>query len=185
MKKHSNKEVVALFEEYTGKPSSYRKLEKFLKEKGLFYEFEIGKWYKGVRDALLYCKTSGESVHLRAYGFNYAGKWDNSPTINTSGKGWVEATHKEVEEALIREWEKKCNYKNNIQIKFDNQAYPMTLDIDFSKDKYEYDMDEDILQIGGMYIYQQGEFATVIKEAKEMTIHQIQKELGYDIKIVK
>lgn len=76
---------------------------------------EVGKWYKTILtnddSKPLYCVTKVERHDFHAYGFDYYGAWVNDEyfgCINSSEiKERVPATDKEVEEALIKEAERR------------------------------------------------------------------------------
>jgi len=191
MKKYTEEGVVELFEEYLEwkvKGQYYGKMSHpnfFLKEKGLIKDnLEVGKWYWLDNDkCFLYFYTS-KSV---TYGFNIAGRW--SDTLSECDKisgNEIEATKEEVEEALIKE-AKKRGFKEGVVV------YSLLRVRKIKVDRFHsFGMSgNSLVRYGGIdgdgmtIIFKDGKWAEIVEEeAKERTIEQLQKELGYKIKIV-
>ena len=88
-----------------------------------------------------------------------------------------QATKKEIETGLI-EMAKKMGFKEGVKYKLPLSNLTQTA-ID-NRITFSYNC----LYISGWTIFQKGKWATIITDSKEMTIEEIQKELGYKIKIV-
>lgn len=157
-----------------------------LKQKGLIKkEFEVGKWYKYSNG--LFCISEIKRVGLRGYGF-YAEDWrkyDYMQKNSIYGMQLTEATHQEVETALIKE-AKKRGFKEGVEHSCCNEG-----------SKY---ICKGVLMIGwgsregAIYfnksdglIFADGKWATIIEEpkVKEMTMSEVNEKLGYEVKIVK
>jgi len=107
------------------------------------------------------------------YGINN-GSWSN--TINMSAiETWELMTIEEVETALIAE-AKKRGFKEGVRFK-GVEGVDMNLSIEIGKGKGINGIDS--------YIFYNGEWATIEEPTKEMTVQELEKELGYKIKIVK
>ena len=146
-------------------------------------KFEIGKWYRGAH--WLFCYVGGSCRDAEYYGF-YQGEWGDSTNGCASFIGLTEATDKEVEEALIAEAKKRgFSLKEGLDIK--GVRYKDTTTIDSS---FVYEKNPNYLWIDenkngyAVDIFKDGKWATIIDQPKEMTIEEIQKELGCKIKIV-
>ena len=133
---------------------------------------EVGKWYTD-NNGILYCLVSIDDTPYNCsyYGF-YGGYWLRQQS-HCNFKGLIEATRKQVETALIAEWE-----KNNKS--FENYAYhePNCLK-EYSNVLFGWGDDEEIIEL-----FNNSKWATIEEPTKEMTIEEIQKELGCKIKIV-
>ena len=155
----------------------------FLKEKGLIKEeFEVGRWYK--LNGHLRC-YSDKHNH---YGF-YDSEWDGRQSVLNYVNKWTLATDKEVETALIKEAKKRFNVNNKIEY-FIGNSKEQTIG---HLNKFIYHPSDDELLIrggckgtnSGLVIYRKGKWATIIEEpkVKEMTMQEVNKALGYEIKI--
>ena len=122
------------------------------------------------------------------YGIDYAGNWFSEET------GWTyigvdcdfdrPATHEEIESALKKEAIKR-GFVEGVEIKellghnegsFNiNPKIAMTSKIEYFAER---------VFIGDLLIFIEGKWAEIIDQPKEMTVEQIQKELGHKIKIV-
>jgi hypothetical protein len=102
--------------------------EAFKKEKGLIEQFEVGKWYK--------CINTKALVHYQEdnyYGFDNNGNWGDNILMLKNYSYWNEATPQEVEEALIKEWERQGGREglrnveplNGTVMSFDGIRYPL------------------------------------------------------------
>ena len=144
-------------------------------------KLEVGKWYKRGHRYLICYKGNG-----RGYGFfdgSYGGAWAFSEYTKTKTKN-IEATKEEVEEALIKE-AKKRGFKKGVTIDKSNLDYPFKKIWIISSNHYFFDITDNTLMIGSDYIFNNGKWAEIIPEAKEMTVEEISKELGYEVKVVK
>lgn len=150
-------------------------------------KLEVGKWYKGdlghlyFLDKIVKCPYN---PHL-SYGFDLCGEWSENTAISLNhpqGSKYTEATDKEVEEALINE-AKKRGYKNG------NHAC-LTVYVTCKNIKenaffyYNGSLWEGNSE-GNNCIFRDGKWAEIIEAPeKELTKEQVEKELGYKIKIV-
>jgi hypothetical protein len=78
--------------------------EKFIEDK--FPSLEVGKWYKGAGGSLVFV----ESIQVYAftgYGFSAINGWRDSVEYWDTKSFTTEATHEEVEAALIKEAERR------------------------------------------------------------------------------
>jgi len=127
------------------------------KEVPELFRYEKNKWYKGCNVIGFYKGDSGN------YGINN-GSWSN--TINMSAiETWELMTIEEVETALIAE-AKKRGFKEGVNIQPDFNVWTHYL--------------------GGKCIFSDGKWAEIIEEApQEITMSELEKELGRKIKIVK
>lgn len=151
---------------------------------------EKGKWYWSDKKARINKSYLFNYQGDKSYGFCWEKDWCNDLcTILTSDI--VPSTNKEVEEMLINE-AKKRGFKNGVKIDATN--------IDFyqgsKNDMLIINDTKIIFEDGKLVFYNQkegwntgvfskGKWATIIEQAKEMTVSDISKELGYEVKIVK
>lgn len=166
--------------------------ESKLKEKGLIKEeLEVGKWYKySDSEGHLFCITKVETDGVEVYGFNSWGNWIDEGMY--SSKNLIPATDQEVNDALIKE-AKNRGFKEGVIVDKSNLNHfvnnnPHVLHREYS-DLFEYRAAgknyRDVLFCCGTCIFEDGKWAEIIEEKKERTIEQIEKELGYLVKIVK
>ena len=192
MKNHTTKEVNELLDEYyqylrtiTWGEFTESTIEQFKKDKGLLPTLEVGKWYKSEMGSLFSPYDNLKS----GYGFSWIdNSWQSNIYIN---EGWTEATHEEVEQALTAETIKK-GFKEGVRVKyfFNGSGLNKTANLDsYDMRKITHHIDPNTglysLWLGDKCVMRDGKWATIIEDKKEMTIDEIQKELGYDIKIVK
>lgn len=156
--KELDKEQLETIEEVlkkSGNITNYR--DRFIKKGLLKEEFEVGEWYKYGTDLLVW--NRGDST----YGFNSLNNWGDDYLFSCqSGR---KATSQEVEEALIKEV-KKRGFEEGVSVRvkgdwmFEGTASNHLLNHPtFSfKDGY--------LNFGGMYIFKNGKWATIISEEK-------------------
>ena len=174
--KETREYVRGLFEEYGEKyllASTYHTINQFLKDHNLLDELEVGRWYKFTdngHDAdiekFLVCYNGHEG-----YGFNRDGEWgddlgrayfrDNHATL---------ATPSEVETALIAEAKKQNHIYDNYR--WDGESLYAWNDSHPNR----------CCEVGKT-LFELGLWAEPKDE--EMTLKQVCKELGREIKIVK
>ena len=120
------------------------------------------------------------------FGFNSDGEWaedDNKIWGDISFDIHRSATDEEVEQALKKE-AKKRGFKKGAYMVHNKEEYPDQQEpILIENNKFE-------LIVGGFCvfgweIFSNGKWATIIEDKKEMTVSDIEKELGYSVKIVK
>lgn len=199
MKKYTTEEVNGLLDELLNiKPNdvevytiiSKTKLERFKKDKGLLPTLEVGKWYKARNGTIFFLKEfSNTDKSFTVYGFDYEGEWmDSLMGFIGIDIDSVEATNQEVETALIAE-AKKRGFKEGVKVKCAYKGSVVTLKYD-TPSFYIYSNGDTHLHQSATFgkscfYFCNGKWATIIEDKKEMTFDQIQKELGYEIKIVK
>ena len=151
---------------------------KSMKSLGLIKEeFEVGKWYKGSSDIIGFYES-----RYGNYGIGYKGEWSNDVTIDDF-IFWTPATDKEVETALIKE-AKKRGFKEGVKFEVTRDGRINTLD----SNNFVY---ENVIGVGmclatsNYWFFNKGKWATIIEEpkVKEMTMQEVNKALGYEIKI--
>jgi len=151
---------------YYAKDNIYKgkTFEELLKEEGLIKEeFEVGKYYWIINGWICYQGEGRISygVHVKEWGTN----------LHKTG-GCNPMTEKEVIDALIKEWEK--NNHGFINYRFCNgllQGTNRCLDVS-SRTNWK-------------TLFNSGKWAEIIPEKKELTIEEIEKELGHSVKIIK
>jgi len=180
--KYTEKEVVELFNEYHKWTHLVTNVNEFLKEKGLIKEeFEVGKWYKHTannHEGLVFCVNKNK--YVGGYGFNSSGFWEDCISFS---KDWLTpATDKEFETALIKE-AKKRGFKEGVKFLSARDGDIRTATNEF----YSFDNwnKYTTLQLDTAWIFKGGKWATIIEEpkVKEMTMQEVNKALGYEIKI--
>lgn len=160
------------------------KLDEILKPK-----FEVGKWYK---HKIKYGKGIAAIVNFQgynnfAYGLNLGGDWTTefSGSHSSWNDGTVEqTTPKEVEEALIKEAEKR-GFKEGVKVDrsmFKNMELPVSIyDEDFTplSNEFSFLEKDNTLRIDGYGIFYNGKWAEIVKTktideiAREFSIFQI------------
>ena len=198
--KYTKEEVVELFNEFDKElpnTSKYKFItNNFLKEKGLIKEeFEVGKWYKSKNHNITACYVDEHNN----YGVSF-GVWKDAMILNYF-EAWTLATDKEVEAALIKEAKKRgfkkgvnyisCtlgDFKTNIEggkegVKYNcNNVMGRKDEVLCGKVIFDYDYNGLFCSSNG-WIFEDGKWATIIEEPKEMTMAEVNKALGYEIKI--
>ena len=125
--------------------------------------------------------TSNNNLKYEYYGFNVSGCWQIEDYYHHDKDVLTEATEQEVKEALIAE-AKRRGFKVGVKVKC------LFRDKEVELDMINFRSSDGGVLYGGCgvpRIFYDGKWATIIEEPKEMTVEQISKELGYDIKIVK
>ena len=112
---YSKEEVVELLKEFQGGYFAEYQMDRFFKEKGLIEQFEVGKWYKGKNFYdFIGCITAMDDEDFRYYGLNVNEHWKDDDFYTFKEANLIEATPKEVEEALIKE-AKKRGFKKGVE----------------------------------------------------------------------
>ena len=160
-------------------------------------ELEKGVWYKCLRKIesdnhksvafLCYQGEYNGTVHPDnkgwGYGFNYRGEW-NEETILFER---VKATKEEREPLLIAEAKKRGLVEGvEVECSLDNESYKINKNYGYMY-QIEHDdfwFEDECGKYEAVRIYSNGKWATPIT-SEEMTVAQIEKELGRKIKIVK
>ena len=149
-------------------------------------ELEIGKWYKypDIENWKLFV-TDNTRGKEKGVGINCTGEWmDGWSTLGENELvKLVLCTDQALEQALIKE-AKKRGFKKGAYMVHNKEKYPDQQEpILIENNKFE-------LIVGGFCvfgweIFSNGKWATIIEDKKEMTVSDIEKELGYSVKIVK
>ena len=148
-------------------------------------KFEVGKWYKDTDDGYICCCQEHDNYDLIGYGVELIyGELIWFETVYVRKESAILATEQEVREVLIKEAEKK-GFKKGVRIKehADGNVGDISLSIDY--DDFVFLKQENQLEMDCAIIFDNGKWAEIIDEPKEMTVSEIAKELGYKVKIVK
>ena len=146
-------------------------------------ELEVGKWYN-YNNCLINYQGLNTMGFFIGYGFIH-GVWEDldDKGIGRCAQEWIIATNEEIEQALKKE-AKKRGFKKGAYMVHNKEKYPDQQEpILIENNKFE-------LIVGGFCvfgweIFSNGKWATIIEDKKEMTVSDIEKELGYSVKIVK
>jgi hypothetical protein len=149
--------------------------EKFIEDK--FPSLEVGKWYKGVYGSLVFVE-SVQDYKFTGYGFDHVNGWENSDEEWVVSCFKTEATHEEVEAALIKEAERRGVWQVPINDVFGDK---MLRDAFFSG----YSSDKNNLWSKYGKVFENGKWATPIVQDPtkeklselEDTIKKAQKEI--------
>lgn len=135
-------------------------------------KFEVGKWYKYIKDSKRRFKVLELTSDYRAIavGWDISGKWFDDKYNKWDLIDCVEMTSKEVEEHLIAEAKKK--YKNGDVI-----LSPITFQKIATNGEFKYLVDNDSIVCSHVTLYQKGVWSEVIKEDKIF----LDKEQKYEI----
>ena len=138
-------------------------------------KFEVGKWYKINNEdgkALFHLSDIRHDETFKGYGFDYINDWNNSEIANWGNineTGWTLATHKEVEEALIKE-AKNRGFKEGVKVlRSDkllsaNETSSAPNEVYIMNNKYSYNAELNTLKIDGRVIFGTGEWAEIVKD---------------------
>jgi hypothetical protein len=136
----------------------------------------VGNWYRYAdSENILLCLQKENNNSVNGFGFDSESNWCKSRSWITTGL--IPTTDKEVAIALFAE-AKKRGYKEGVKIEFFSTEEQQIIGSDsiryFKRKVY----------IEGCCVFDNGKWATIIPPIKEMTLEQVQKELGYEIKIM-
>ena len=151
-------------------------------------KLEAGKWYKhfdsDCKEFLFCFNEFGD----KNYGFNKVGKWSNKLNVYEKySNKYIKATTKEVESMLIKEAEKRGLIEGVKINKLDNYYYGVLNTMIIGKPKLELYGDILVTQSTNGYntaLMKDGKWATIVETPKEMTLEEIEKQLGHKVKIV-
>jgi len=137
-----------------------------------------GNWYWHPDNTGFLMCWSGNYGESDSYGINHAGEWSNI-LHSYKSYNYIQATDKEVEEMLINEAKKRGFVEGVKYISAWNDVV-----CEYSKNLI-YDSVKNCLSgyNGNNCIFQNGKWATIIEQHKEMTLSEIEEKLGYKIKI--
>ena len=178
---YQKKYVVGLFYEHNEKMQSKVYTNRFLRDKGLIEpELEVG-WYilkNYVSDAYIGYIDDPSEIAC-PYWFTDTGHYSEySGGFDSIVR---KATDEEVKEALIAEAKKRGFSNGSVKCKFKHQIYPMSIEGGY----YEFDSNENILSIGGTYIFQNGKWAEVVETIPSYTMEEAVEKMGHEFKIKK
>ncbi len=151
-------------------------------------ELESGKWYKIRKNSpVIFFIASIMNEKIYGFGINYKNEWFNNfydknfigCIINS--KIYVEATDKEVEEALIKE--AKRRYQAHQKIKYLDEENKID-------DLFGWDLSYANNQLGASgknvhLLFKDGLWADIIKEEITLNFHQIADKFGIDVEQLK
>ena len=138
--------------------------------------FELNKWYKDGK-TLVFINKPLEQSGVIGYGFFSHGIWTNDWYYKHGLDKFRLATTEEVESMLIKEAEKRGYKEGDIVISAkDGNKYSLN----YHPFIFEYGE----LRLGGICIMSNGKWATIVETPKEMTLEEIEKQLGHKVKIV-
>ena len=156
-------------------------------------KLEVGKWYQSKDSYAIYfieeiLNTENEN-RVNAYGFNNDGIWSENAnrSYGRIAKCFRLATTEEVESMLIKEAEKRGLIEGVKINKLDNYYYGVLNTMIIGKPKLELDGDILVTQSTNGYntaLMKDGKWATIVETPKEMTLEEIEKQLGHKVKIV-
>jgi len=146
-------------------------------------QLEVNKWYTN-NNALFYV-TSLNKKDFFAYGFDYKGVWHNDSVGwgKPNNDGAVEATHAEVEAALIGEAKRRYvlgesvikSFASGIGYKMNNACF------EISTENYNGGTDVFGVRAGGCCVYANGLWAEVIAAEPEIDWSVPQKLISQDL----
>ena len=178
MKTYTAKEVEELFNLFGKIFLQRNEVNQFLKDKGITQQLEVGKWYKRPLGTLI-CFTKCSGL-IYGYGFDPQGDWINEGYAHGDlYKEWTEATHEEVEKALIKEAKKRKLNKGYKRFK----TSICSTYIKHHGDGFSFENNH--LQYNGTSVFNKGRWAEAPDEPIEMTVEEIAEKLGHEVKIVK
>ena len=164
-----------------------QKIEQWFPE-CLKQKLEAGKWYKhfdsDCKEFLFCFNEFGD----KNYGFNKVGKWSNKLNVYEKySNKYIKATTKEVESMLIKEAEKRGFIDGVTVSKIDNYYKGMLNTMIIGEHEFELYGDVLVAKSTNNYyicLMADGKWATIVETPKEMTLEEIEKQLGHKVKIV-
>jgi hypothetical protein len=135
-------------------------------------QFEVNKWYKHSspekEKILIYATDLYNDGWFNCFGWNICGDWISSPARSYNNNGYIPATDKEVEEALIAE-AKKRGFKEGVKINREHfKLVNYNTIVDGERYGNNYDAEYNGLSFGGVYVFENGKWAEIVKEEKIM-----------------
>lgn len=145
-------------------------------------EFEVGKYYKliGV-PTVVSCYTGVEiQGDKTGYGMNHNNSWCNDVIMRHVNK-WEPATDEEIKEMLVKEAKKK-GFKKGVRF---NSASDQTV-FSCKSDEFTFiEQRNSLCTSSGGSVFCHGKWATIIEQPLELTVEEISKKYGREVKIVK
>lgn len=164
------------------------KIEEAFPELVESHKLKINTWYKWPNhgQAIMYItKLEGYGTYS-FYGRNVDDEWVEK-TEDWGRTDAIQATDKEVEEMLIKEAKKRFG-DNVIQClrNDNNDKGKLTENFDYWPSYNSLWNDRSgTNDRPTLKVFDSGKWATIIKQTKEMTVAEVSKQLGYEVKIVK
>jgi hypothetical protein len=146
-------------------------------------ELEVGKWYKKEYFKAIFLFNGLKDRDGDALGCGFIDTfWINNDPDNGWGKDFVLATPEQVETALINELWKRFKIEDRIKCVNGTETTIKGRRIAFNVKKNVITLDDS----ENLYeLFNNGEWATIAEPPTELTVAEIEKKLGYSIKIVK
>ena len=142
---------------------------------------EVGVWYKDTeRDykRLVFITDNSGINNYKGYGFNNDRAWcDDILGFSLDDYQLTKATKEEVQTALIKEAKKRGLWEVPIIDVCEGL-------IAGTNDMYSVGLQQSVLWSSYGEVFEKGKWATIITK-KKMTVADVEKELGYDIEIIK
>lgn len=140
---------------------------------------EVGKWYKmPYFNSFIGCIKEYDKERFYYYGLNTGGVWNNNDFYFLRDSLLTPATDEEVESMLKKE-AKKRGFKEGVYFNPVASA---------SKSKIKKDWifvdSVNLLTNDGLEVFNNGKWATIVEQPKEMTLQEIESKLGHKIKII-
>jgi len=204
MKTHTTEQVNELLDGFVAHHRNQEhnvptSMSHFKKENGLLPTLEVNKWYRHETGCLVNYQGG-----IYGYGFNHNMNWrDGSALTGVAGayffnetnygkNDWQEATHEEVETALIAE-AKKRGFKegvvaNNVNLHKEphNRNYCFESGYHFSYNKKENALEWFLSTNEGYWkLFKDGKWATIIEDTQLNKLEKKYKELGEEIENLK
>jgi len=134
----------------------------------LGFGLEVGKWYKfpSLGYGKLMFLFNGNYGNQVTYGFSSSGKWLNTIGVHKCDY-YVEATHEEVEQALIEEAERR-GFKKGVKVK--TLIYEPNV-VELSSNNFDWDFinkEYHLRDSEGESIFHNGVWAEIIDEKAEL-----------------
>lgn len=133
-------------------------------------KFEVGKWYKRPHNkALLFATNDNGNGWYSGYGFDIYGKWMESGSPQWTLDREIPATDKEVEEALIKEAERR-GFKKGVRINNSSLKGCCLYDDAIDGDGFKYYSKnssfsyKNALTFGYFVVFIDGKWAEIIKD---------------------
>lgn len=126
-------------------------------------ELEVGKWYN--YEGGLFCFQGLKDGLLRGYGImNYYDSWTDECNLGKRPNLWKSATHQEVEQALIKEAEKR-GFKEGVNATRE-WIYPNARLVTLNRNNYTFNPSINSLTLDGWEIFYKGKWAEIITKPK-------------------
>lgn len=157
-------------------------------------EFKVGEWYGDDRSKCCYQVTNVLGNDYYAYGFDWKGIWRDEKMFGKVDDFTVrnppkKATHQEVETALIKE-AKRRGFKEGVRVTDARDGESMQIFGDSFNWSWGGEHCDSELRSSTIdsdrycVVFVKGKWATPIESKKDMTVEQIEKQLGHGVNVV-